>query len=97
MAKLTAVVYEDEGSVAWVEAYTSEAAAYKEVIRYVLSQLEAGYYAAWREELEALTQDPAGFLNAFNDVQFTADKFNLIHIEPVRNNPFESAESSKEV
>ena len=63
MTELTALVYEDEGVVSWVEVYTSEKAAYREVIRYVLSQLEEGFYASWREELEARAQNPENFLD----------------------------------
>ncbi len=97
MADLTAVVYEDEGVVSWVEVYTSEEAAYQEVIIYVLSQLEKGFYVDWRKELEGRTQHPEDFLDYFNEVQHMADKFSFIHIEPVRNNPFESTKSNEEV
>ena len=97
MADLTAVVYEDEGVVTWVEVYMGEDAAYQEVIKHVLSQLERGFYATWREELEARIQDASSFLDYFNEVQHMADAFNFIHVEPVRNNPFESTESREEV
>ena len=33
----------------------------------------------------------------FNEVQRMADKFNFIHMQPVRNDPFETAESDEEM